>query len=175
MIMIRTTYLLLLVFMVGCAASRTTILSSETYDTEKQLTTLTIIPYGNIEINGEWKKTKYNEVSRQHFFEDTALNSIAIALNPMSEYPFYKTGMTEPQFVKDFFNWEKEYYEKQNVDISELKSTENYVLWEVVGENIHTNFLYGAKNGNAYNFAVFESKMGEEGTQEFLINLFENN
>jgi hypothetical protein len=150
-------------------------LTSESYDREKQLTTLTIVPFGSIEINGEWKKTKYNEVSRQHFFKDTALNTIAIALNPMSQYPFYKKGMTEAQFTTDFFNWEKEYYEQQNLDITELYSTENYVLWEVVGENIQTNFLYGAKNGNAYNFAVFESAMGEEGTKKFLIDLFERN
>lgn len=151
-------------------------LVSDAYDKETNQTSLTLLPYGTITIPGQWTKTSYNEVSRQHFFIDTDSTSIAVTKNPQEKYPFYRDNLTDVEFAEKFFEWEREFYEKRSFLIDRQgEEGQNYVLWKASGENANTLFLYGAKNGFAYNFAVFSDNWSDEKRVEFVKKLFEEN
>lgn len=161
----------------GCSKTSTSILISDDYDEESDKTTQTIIPYGHIEFPGQWTKTKYNEESRQHFFIDKDSTSIAVAKNPQEKYPFYTEGMTDKEFTRKFFEWEKGFYEKRGFEITELKnySGENFIVWKVTRNKANTVLLYGSKEHFAYNFAVFTDNWTNKDKIEFVRNLFEQN
>lgn len=92
-------------------------LVSDAYDKESDQTSLTLLPYWTIPILGEWTKTSYNEVSRQHFFIDKDSTSIAVTKNPQEKYPFYRDTLTDIEFAEIFFEGEREFYEKQGFRI----------------------------------------------------------
>lgn len=114
----------------------------DSYDQDRDVTTLTLLPYGNINIPGEWTKTSYNGVSKQHFFVDKDSTSIAIAKNPQEKYPFFSEGLTEKAFSRKFFEWEKQYYETKGFEIKEKISGDEYIIWTATGNNANSVFLY---------------------------------
>ncbi len=148
---------------------------ADSYDQTKNVTTLTFLPYGSIEISGQWTKTKYNEVSRQHFLVDKDSTSIAVTKNPQENYPFYSEIVTHKEFARKFYEWEKEHYEKHGFEIKEKSSGDNFVIWTANGNSANTIFLYGAKEKYAYNFAIFTDNWTEEQRTKFLKKLFEEN
>jgi len=148
---------------------------ADSYDQDKNVTTLTLLPYGNIDIPGQWTKTKYNAVSRQHFFLDKDSTSIAVTKNPQEKYPFDSDSLTDKEFAIKFFKWEKDFYEKQGFQIDEKTSGDNFVIWTANRNDANTILLYGAKDDFAYNFAVFTDNWTEEKRIEFLTGLFERN
>lgn len=170
---------LLTIFLFGltisCSTTQTSIIVADSYDQTENITTLTLLPYGNIDIPGQWTKTMYNEVSRQHFFHDNDSTSIAVTKNPQEKYPFYSDTITDKEFLRKFFEWEKEYYEEHGYIIEEKSSNDNFVIWTVNGNGVNTIFLYGAKNKYAYNFAVFTENWSDEKRTDFLKELFEEN
>jgi len=117
---------------------------ADSYDENNNITTLTLLPYGNIEIPGQWTKSKYNEVSRQHFFVDKDSTSIAVTKNPQEKYPFYTETIADKEFARKFYEWEKDHYEKQGFEIKEKSSGINFVIWTANGDNANTILLYGA-------------------------------
>ncbi|GAB5556829.1 MAG: hypothetical protein SchgKO_10420 [Schleiferiaceae bacterium] len=167
--------LLMVGLVIGCSTTKTTTLISDDYNQEKNVTTLTILPHGHIVIPGKWTKTSYNEVSRQHFFVNEDSITIAVAKNPQDKYPFYQESMTDQEFVRKFYEWDSEYYEKQGFEIKENTIGDNYVVWTVSGKGAHTTFLFGGKDKYAYNIAVFTEQWTEEKRIEFLKSLFEGN
>lgn len=168
---------LLLPILIGCSTTKTSMLIGDTYDKEKDETSLILMPYGNINIPGKWTKTQYNEVSRQHFFINQDSVSIAVTKNPQNKYPFYESDMNEKQFIDKFFDWEKGYYQKQGYALTKLneESEVNYIIWTASGKDANTIFLFGAKDKFCYNFSIFKSMWNEETKIEFLKSLFERN
>ncbi len=152
-------------------------LIADSFDEGTNKTTLTLVPYGNIEIPGKWAKSSYNEVSKQHFFKDAEQTSLAVAKNPQSKFPFFTEGMSDMEFSTSFFKWEKEHYEKQGFKIEELEqiTNEDFVLWKATENSANTIFLYGSKNGFAYNFALFTDNWTDDQRIEFLAALYESN
>lgn len=148
---------------------------ADNYNLKEDITTLTLLPYGKIDIPGKWTKTTYNQTSKQHFFIDKDSTSIAVTKNLQEKYPFYSGTMTDGQFSENFFEWEKEFYEKQGFKIDKKMSGDNFVIWTANENNANTTFLYGAKNKFAYNFAIYTDNWSDEQQVEFLINLFNNN
>jgi len=153
----------------------TSMLVADSYDQERNVTTLTLLPYGNINIPGEWTKTKYNEVSKHYSFVDKDSTSIALAKNLQEKYTFYFDSITDKEFARKFFEWEKDYYEKQAFEINEKSADDNYVIWTAKGENENAVLLYGVKNNFAYNFALFTDNWSEEQRSEFLKELYKKN
>jgi hypothetical protein len=168
-------FIILLGFLFSCATTQESIVVSDRYDEGADATILTLIPYGTIEIPGEWTKTKYNEISRQHFFMNKDSVLIAVTKNPKAKYPFYTDSISDKEFAVDFYEWEKDHYEQQDYNISEKSIGNNFVIWDATGKGANTVFLYGAKNQYAYNFAVFTEHWTEDKRIEFLINLFGSN
>lgn len=160
---------------ISCSTTQTSMIVADTYDQDKDITTLTLVPYGNIDIPGQWTKTKYNEVSKQHFFIDKDSTSMAVTKNPHEKYPFYKQNLTDQEFAREFFNWEKDYYKKQGFEIDEITSGDNFVIWTAKGTNANSIFLYGSKDKFAYNFAIFTDNWTKEKQIEFLRELFDEN
>jgi hypothetical protein len=171
----RRFTLLLFGLALSCATTNTTMIIADSYNQDKNITTLTLMPYGNIDIPGQWTKTKYDEVSRQHFFVDKDATSIAVTKNEQEKYPFYAKDDTDIQFVRKFYTWEKDFYEKQGFEINEKVAGDNFIIWTAIGKNVNTMFLYGAKNKFAYNFAVFTDNWTEEKRTQFLKEIFERN
>lgn len=166
--------IILVALTLSCTTTRTSMLVADRYE-DKNITTLAIIPYGNIDIPGHWTKTGYNEVSKQHFFVDKDSTSLAVAKNPQENYPFYAETMTDSAFTREFYHWEKEYYEEKGSHINEVASNGNFVVWTAKGNDVNTIFLLGAKNNHAYNFAIFGENWSEEERIEFLLTLFDMN
>ncbi len=148
---------------------------SQTYNPKEDITTLINLPEGNIDIPGQWTKTKYYAVSRQHFFIDKDSTSIAVCKNLQEKYPFYKEHFTQIEFFENFYLWEKDHFEAQGFDIKEHSTGENYIIWTVTGNNVNTFFLYGGKEKFAYNYAVYSDNWTEEKKIAFLKKLFDMN
>ncbi|MDR6300131.1 hypothetical protein [Mesonia maritima] len=172
---LKILIILLIGLIISCSTTKTSSIITENYNKEQDVTTLTLIPSGNILIPGQWTKTKFNELSKQHFFTNKESHSIAVAKNPQKTYPFYSENTSNEKFVRSFFKWEKEYYEKQGFKINEKESGDNYVIWTAKANNVNTIFLYGAKNNFAYNFSILTDDLSESKRVKFLKELFQEN
>jgi len=158
--------------------AQTSMVVTDSYNEEKNQTTLTLLPYGNIVIPDKWAKVSYNNVSKQHFFKNSDSITIAVTKNPKKNYPFFKKKQTDKNFVTEFVNWDAEYWQKQGFEIKRISDNSNdgFLIWQVLdAKKISTIFLFGSKNDLAYNFAVVSKGWSNEKAQEFLINLFRTN
>ena len=175
-------FLTIIVFTISCKSNKISMIISDRYDSKKNETTLTLLPFGNIIIPNEWKKTSFNEVSRQHFFQDSRLNTISVAKNLKEKYPFYKETQTDKEFVNEFVKWDSEYWKEQGLEIKviENKTENNYVVWNAKKQNgtkteVNTFFVFGVKNNFVYGFSGTSKNWTDEQTIEFLKNLYNKN
>jgi len=159
----------------GCYDGQRTMLIADSYSPEKDVTTLQLIPYGDIKIPGKWTKTSFNESSKQHFFSNSDSISIAVALNPMKKYSFYQPDVSAEEFLTAFFNWEKDFYEQNGIAVTKINREPNYVIFSVKKENINTILLFGAKEDMALNYAISSTKWDDSQRIKFLKTLFELN
>ncbi|MBF8964493.1 hypothetical protein I0P70_14665 [Pontibacter sp. FD36] len=170
---------LLLLTLYSCKTAQTSMIIADSYDENKNQTTLSLIPNGNIVIPGKWTKTEYLQASRQHFFKNGDSTTVAVTKNPKQKYPFFKAEQTDKEFVADFVKWDSEYWAKQGISTKTLadQSNNGYILWQAVSEekNVNTIFLFGSKDGFAYNFSGTSKKWTVEEIQDFLVKLFNEN
>lgn len=152
-------------------------LISDNYDVKTNITTLALIPYGQINIPGHWKKTKYLEISKQHFFQDIDSTIIAVAKAPQENYSFYSEIMSGEEFAEAFFQWDSAFYSENGYQpdrvITEIKG--DFVIWKVIDKNVNAFLVYGGKDDFAYNFGVFSDNWPDEQKINFLIELFVDN
>lgn len=174
---VRFIVVFCLALLLGCKSTQTSMIIADNYDEKTNITTLILRPYGNIDIPGHWKKTKYLETSKQHFFEDIDSTSIAVAKAPQAEYSFYSDTMSDGEFAKEFFRWDSGFYKENGYKPERIETGTNgdYVVWKVMSKNINTILLYGGKDKFAYNFGVFSNSWTDEQKINFLIELFKNN
>ena len=164
----------------SCKTTQTSMLIGESFDKSKNQTTLTLLPYGNIVIPNKWTKSTYNKVSKQHFFVNEDKTTLAVAKNPTNKYPFYKTNQTDKKFVTEFVKWDAEHWKQQGVIVKTLtdKSENGYITWQAKTENqdkVNTIFIFGSKNGFAYNFSGTSRTWTDEKIIEFITLLYNNN
>lgn len=149
------------------------------YNQQKNETILTVLPYGNIALPGNWIKVSYDKVSKQHFFKNDDSTTIAVTKNPKQQYPFYKSEQSNEDFLSEFTKWESDYFKTQGATINfiEDQSDKGYVLWKasIEKENINTIYLFGLKGDYAYNLLSDSKTWTDEKKKQFLINLFNNN
>ena len=146
----------------GCAPQRISAISGGEYDENKGKTDYFVLPFGSTSLPGKWDKKRYNEVSKQQFFENADHVSIAIAFTPINSYEFNRdNSKTGYAFTKAFYQWEADYFvnaHKLNQAQIETNEDLNYIIWRVYGpynnSNLDTYFLFGEKNGYASNFSV---------------------
>lgn len=176
---IKITIGLLLVVLTSCKTTQTSMIIADNYDEKNNQTTLTLLPYGNIVIPNKWTKTSYNQVSRQHFFTNNDSTTVAVTKNPKDKYPFFKPNQTDIKFGTDFVKWDAEYWEKQGLTVTtvDIQSDKDYILWQVKNEekNVNTIFLFGSKNGFAYNFSGTSKTWTETTIKDFLVQLYNDN
>lgn len=173
-------FLSLFVFAAGCATTASVIESCE-YDTEKDQTVYTVLPYGSAALPGKWGKDHYNSVSHQQFFRNADSVEIAIAFHPAKGYPFNGNGKLKGHdFVKAFYEWDSHYFVEAHGlkrEIIEADSARHYLVWRLYG-SAHTTaydtyFLFGEKNGNASNLSVTNTDRWTAGEKTaFLKGLF---
>lgn len=177
--LINITVGLLIVALTSCASTRTSMIIADSYDEKNNQTTLTLLPYGSIVLPDKWTKTSYNPVSKQHFFTNNDTTTVAVTKNPKDKYPFFKPDQTDNEFVTDFVKWDAEYWEKQGLTVTTVdnQSEKGYILWQAISEdkNLNTIFLFGSKNGLAYNFSGTSRKWTESKIKAFLVQLFNDN
>ena len=81
---------ILMMLLISCKTTQTNLIITDNYDSEKNLTTLSILPYGDIVIPNQWVKTDYNRVNLRHFFENNDSTTIAVSKNPKNKHPIFK-------------------------------------------------------------------------------------
>ena len=163
--------------LLSCIPTKSTsVLYSDDYSKEKDLTSVMIFPYGQIKIPGKWTKTSYNSSSRQYFFSNADSVTFAVALNPWDKYEFYKQGMTPNNFVKAYYDWDANYWQQQTkgqLRILRENSDKNYITWNLTKEpNINSYFLFGLKNKIAFNLYVTSNKWDESRKVELLEKIY---
>ena len=81
--------------------------------------------------------------------------------------------------MTDFVKWDAEYWEKQGLTVTTVdnQSEKGYILWQAKSDekNVNTIFLFGSKNGLAYNFSATSKKWTESKIKDFLVQLFNDN
>jgi len=172
---------LILIFVLTIYSSillgQTSNLTADTYDEEKNTTTLVQIPYSNIVIPGKWTRTKYNTSSQQILYENQDSVTISVVKLYKRKYSFYTTGQNDKDFVLAFYKWDSDYYKSNEVNVQQLadSSGKGYIIWKATGKHINSVFLFGAKKKLAYNFATMTNKWTDKQSEAFLIDLFNNN
>lgn len=169
----------LLLVLTSCKTTQTSMIIADSYDEKKNQTTLILLPYGNIVMPNKWTKTSYDQLSRQHFFTNNDSTTVSVTKNPKNKYPFYKSEQTDKEFVIDFVKWDAEYWEKQGLTVTTVsnQSEKGYILWQAKSDerNVNTIFLFGSKNGFAYNFSGTSKTWTETQIKDFLEHLFIDN
>jgi hypothetical protein len=179
------TTLSVILFLTNCAVQKTssvrqTIVSLK-YDDEKNITDYSVFPYGQVYIPGKWVKTTYNTVSKQQIFANKDSVPLAISFNPCDKYEFNYNGTKKGfEFLKAFYNWEKEYFVKTvglQEKLIEVDSIKNYIIFSVKGssqsEKIDNVYLFAENNCFVSNFSIFEtSQWSEEQKVDFLKKMY---
>lgn len=165
---------------VSCKTAQTAMIVGEQYDEKKDETTLTMLPYGGISFPGKWAKFDYHRDSRQHYFRNADSTVLGVAKNPKDKYPVYKQGMGDAEFTKAFVAWDTAYWRKQGVMVNVLKNDaqNNYIIWQAldsVNHYVNTIFLYGTKNGYAYNFSGSSKVWDVSKMQQYLEDIYTKN
>lgn len=173
---------ILFILNLSCKTNQTSTIVADKYDATKNQTTLTILPYGNVIIPNKWKKTSYNQISKQHFFQNNDSTTISIAKNLKDKYPFYKVNQNDKEFVAEFVKWDSEYWKEQGLEIStiENKTEKMYIIWNTKNKKetkpeVNTLFLFGVKNNFVYGFSISSRIWNNDQKIEFLKNLYESN
>jgi len=170
---------LLILVITSCKTTQTSIIVLDNYDEKKNQTTLTFLPYGNIVLPNKWTKTSYNPTSKQHFFTNSDSTTVAITKNPKDKYPFFKQNQVDREFLMDFVKWDSDYWQKQGLKVTTIddQSSKGYILCKTENDekNVNTIFLFGSKNGFAYNFSVTLKTWTEKRSIDFLIKLYNDN
>jgi hypothetical protein len=153
---------------------------STTYDKKKDQTVQVMLPHGNIGIPGQWEKTSYNQVSKQHFFKNGDSTILSVSKNPANKYPFFKAAFSDQQLVSEFVKWDSEYWQQQGLTIKVLKdeSEKGFIVWQAKADKAYatnTIFVFGCKKGFVYGFSATSKSWSEEKMQEFLTELFKSN
>jgi hypothetical protein len=165
--------------LISCSASKSTsILYSDNYDKQTDVTTVTISPYGVIMVPGKWSKTRESNVSGQHFFVGQDSVIIAIALLPWDKFEFSNNNpqvMTD-NFVKKFYEWESNYLSEQTkgqLRMVKENKEKDYLIWNLSnGLKPQDYFLFGLKGKIAYNLNVTTDKWDEDKKIKFLERLY---
>jgi len=170
---------LYILVLTSCKTTQTSMIIADNYNEKKNQTTLTLLPYGNIVIPNKWTKTSYDQSSRQHFFTNNDSTTVSVTKNPKNKYPFFKPEQPDKEFVTDFVKWDAEYWEKQGLTVTTVdnQSEKGYILWQAKSDekNVNTIFLFGSKNGFAYNFSGTSKTWTETRIMDFLVQLFIDN
>jgi hypothetical protein len=170
---------LIIVTLTSCKTTQTSMIIANSYDEKKNQTTLTLLPYGKIVIPDKWRETSYNQISKQHFCTNNDSTTVAVTKNPKEKYPFFKSEQTDSEFVTAFVKWDAEYWKKQSMTVTTLdnQSKKGYILWQAKSEekNVNTIFIFGSKNGLAYNFSGTSKTWTETKIKDFLVQLFNDN
>lgn len=167
--------------LLSCATTKSTsILYSDSYNKNTDLTSVMIFPYGVIKVPGKWTKTRENAVSGQYFFIGQDSVHIAIALQPWDKYEFSRNNpeVTTDNFVRKFYDWDANYLKEQTngqVRILTENREKGYLVWNLKSErNGNDYFLFGLKGKTAYNLNIKTNKWDEEKKVNFLEQLFGN-
>lgn len=161
----------------SCATTKdSSTMHGESYDEKTNTTTYILIPYGNVEIPGKWKRTTLNKVSRQQFFVNNDSTTLAVAKGPIEKYPFYDEKREGFDVVNDFYVWDSEYWVEQgySASIIEENKTENYIVWQIQGDGVDNIFLFGLKKNLIINYMI-SSKWSKQDKVDFLIDLYKDN
>lgn len=157
-------------------AKSTSVLYSDDYNKDKDLTSVVISPYGQIKILGKWTKTNYNGSSRQHFFQSADSVTFAVSLNSWDKYGFYKQGMTPNEFVRSFYEWDSNYWQQQTkgeLKLIKENSDRNYIIWNLIKEpNVDSYFLFGLKRNTAFNLYISSDKWDESKKIDLLERIY---
>lgn len=179
--MTRLTGLIALIaataLLTNCSPSRqSSTLYSDNYDPAKNHTSVMIFPYGQVTIPGQWKKTSYNNISKQYFFRDADSTVFAVALNHWNNYEFFKEGMTSYEFVKTFYEWDASYLQGQMKAQTKLvreDKEKNFIVWSLKkAPDVDGCFLFGLKNKTVYNLYLDTNKWTETEKTELLEKIF---
>ncbi|NOT73944.1 MAG: hypothetical protein HOP08_03380 [Cyclobacteriaceae bacterium] len=161
----RSVKNLLIIFLgailLSCSSTRSiSILYSDSYDETKDQTSVMILPFGTVKVQGQWKKVKENHVSGQYFFDGPDSVGIAIALQPWDRYEFSHNNpeVTPQNFVRKFYEWDANYLkEKTGGQLRIVKEDEQkgYLIWSLSNGPIPQDyFLFGLKGNIAYNLEI---------------------
>ncbi|MFD1467232.1 hypothetical protein ACFQ48_03270 [Hymenobacter caeli] len=165
---------------ISCKTAQTNMIVADSYDQNKKQTTLILFPYGNMVLPDKWTKISFNQVSRQHFFKNADSTTVGVAKNPKSKYPFYAANQTEEEFTTAFVKWDANYWAKKGLktEIINDQSNNGFIIWRVSDANkkeVNNIFLFGSKNGLAYNLSGTSKVWTDEKIQTFLIKIFSDN
>src|SRR5258706_9374654 len=90
----------------SCATTKSTsILYSDNYDKNSDLTSVMIFPYGEVKIPGQWTKTRESDKSGQYFFIGQDSVRISVALQPWDKFEFSNNNpqVTPDNFIRKFY------------------------------------------------------------------------
>lgn len=170
---------IIMLFQISCTSlpqSSSLIISCD-YDRKKDRTDYMVFPYGEVSMAGKWDKTSYNSISKQQFFVNSDSVIIAISFGLCNKFEFNADNSKEGfDFIEAFYEWESNYFvDKYGLKsrIIEKDTTNNFILWNLFGDNYDTYFLFGEKNCTISNFSINATeKWDEKDKVQFLKNLY---
>lgn len=169
----------LLAALTSCKTTQTSLVVADSYEEKNDQTTLTMLPYGTVVMPGKWKKIRYSQVSKQHFFQGADSTIIAVAKNPKRNYPFFKAEQSDREFIASFVKWDADYWKQRGLAVTVVddQSEKGYLVWQAKSQEkgVNTIFVFGLKNNLAYNFSGNSKSWTDDKINAFLVKLFEDN
>lgn len=174
----------------GCASSqcstcggKTALIVGVNYDTKKDQTVLTLLPYGGIVFPHKWEQTAYDETSKARtFYRDST--QLHVSLTRFQDYSaeVYRKERTDLEHLAAFTAWETDYWRREQrvtIDIlQDSSATKGYILgrvYDATDKSVDAIFLFGTRRGLLYNFRGTSVKWSQEEMKVFLTALFEKN
>lgn len=179
---IKVIAIFLTAILTSCMAPKAiSTIESSNYDDKTNLTTFTKFPFGSISIPGKWIKVSYNQVSRQHNYNNADSVLTAVAINCSSSYPFYKPNMNLNQTVKEFYEWDSKYL-ADNINgtrtIVQRDTINHFIVWQIKAGNekykVDNHYLFGCENGIIFTVFVSAKKWTNEQKINHLQTVYKN-
>lgn len=165
--------------LLNCAGPRAiSTIYADSYDASADKTTVTLTPFGVVEIPGKWRKTRESDVSGQHFFVGTDSVTLAIALNLWDRYEFSYNNpqITRENFVRAFYDWDATYVSSRSnsrARVVKEDKEQNYLVWSLRDDQRRNDyFLFGLKGQVAYSFYISSDSWNDQRQVMFLEEMF---
>lgn len=148
-------------------------------DSTQNKTIMTIFPYGDMKIPGEWNHVNYLSSLHQNFFKNMDSTCIGIAKNPTRRYPFYDVKFSNKDLLVEYYKWDVLYWQNKGLETRVFRNwlDSGYVIWMARDPQTmeYSVLLYGIKDSFAYNLSIASSIWSDEQMANFLEEVYQNN
>lgn len=137
------------------------------------------------ELPGKWELLGKSERSGQYSFSNKKMKlALLLSVRKKEIFDFYSKELTDFEYLNKYYNWETEYWAKddKNIEIEkiEINETEKFIIWrlKIIDKNIESFKLSGVRNTKLIGINLSDNNKKEPKSRtekiEFLKSIYFN-